>query len=84
VDAYEFNRTFGAKEAERVALEAGTTLAYFRQIVFGFRFPSRELALRLVEASSGRMTLHDLMYGNHLVEQRRRNGRRRERYKATA
>jgi hypothetical protein len=80
MDAFEFLRVHGPKESERVAVRAGTTYAYFRQIAYGHRFPSRGLALALEHASDGRMTLYHLMHGNSWIEQRRLNWKRGDPY----
>lgn len=60
MDAKVFYESFGAEESERVAIEAGTTLDYFKQIMYGNRFPSHQLAKRLEEASEGRITRYSL------------------------
>lgn len=56
MDAKTFIDTFGKEEAERVAKEAGTNLAYFEQIMYRARKPSPQLAAKLETASGGRMT----------------------------
>lgn len=61
LSAKEFLDRFGADEAERVAVTAGTNMPYFRQIAGGFRRPSVELAERLVEASEQRMGFVQLL-----------------------
>ena len=60
MDAKTFLETFGEPEAERVAKEAGTNLAYFKQIMYLARSPSPKLALRLEKASGGRLTRESL------------------------
>lgn len=56
MDAKTFRDTFGKQEAETVAKEAGTNIAYFEQIMYRARKPSPQLAIRLELASGGRMT----------------------------
>lgn len=50
MNAREYLDTFGSDQAERVAIRAGSNLAYFQQLACGARRPSFELAQRLVEA----------------------------------
>ncbi len=67
MDAKTFYEQAGKEEAERVAIAAGTTLDYFKQIMYGNRQPSHVLTQRLETESGGRMTRHDLrpdIYGN--------------------
>ena len=52
----EFYREFGEEECERVAVKAGTTLGYFKQIMYGHSTPSHRLAKRLEKESGRRMT----------------------------
>jgi len=61
MNAREFLDEHGRKEAERVAIEAGTNLAYFEQLACGARRPSFRLAERLAAASSGRMDTLSLL-----------------------
>lgn len=56
MDAREFLDTYGFEEARRVAESAGTNFAYFWQLANGYRFPSRDLAVKLEKASDGRMS----------------------------
>jgi DNA-binding transcriptional regulator YdaS (Cro superfamily) len=56
MDASKFLRTYGDEDGGQVAIAAGTTLVYLKQIATGFRNPSPRLAKRLEEASGGRMT----------------------------
>lgn len=56
MDAKKFYEEFGKKEAERVAIEAGTTMEYFKQLMYGNRNPSHKLAVKLETSSGGRMT----------------------------
>lgn len=60
MDAKTFYELFGAEEAERVAVQAGTTLDYFRQIMYGNRNPSHKLTKRLEAESGGRLTRYGL------------------------
>lgn len=61
VDALEFLRSVGSAEAARVAEQAGTNFAYFRQIAHGHRRPSVDLAQRLVEASGQQLEFTKLL-----------------------
>lgn len=61
MNARQFLDTFGREEAERVALRAGTNLAYFEQLACCARSPSFSLAEELAAASSGRMEVLALM-----------------------
>ncbi|AXT46383.1 transcriptional regulator [Chromobacterium rhizoryzae] len=67
MDACVFIRTYGVEEASRVAIAAGTSLGYFKQIASCHRYPSRSLAHRLVKASDGRMDLVSLMTAQKTV-----------------
>lgn len=60
MDAKSFYEAVGKDEVERVAIAAGTTLDYFRQIMYGNRLPSHRLVKDLEVASGYRMTRHDL------------------------
>lgn len=59
-------RTFLKKKpealVERVAVKAGTTLAYFKQLAYGARTPGKKLAGELEEASGGVLTRMELLY----------------------
>lgn len=57
----EFLKEFGSSEAERVAIAAGSNLAYFSQLACGARRPSFELAEKLVVASDGKLDVLALM-----------------------
>jgi hypothetical protein len=45
-----------------VLQQAGTNLAYFRQIAYGHRLPSRDMAARLERASEGKLSRMQLLY----------------------
>ena len=60
MDLKEFHEFFGEAEAERVAKDAGTNLAYYKQIMYLARQASPKLALRLERASNGRITRQSL------------------------
>jgi len=51
-------------DREKVALDAGTTLANFRHIALYEGACSPALARRLVEASNGVMTLEEILFGD--------------------
>lgn len=61
MNAIDFMRNYGQAETERVAKAAGTTLAYFRQIAYGHRRPSPDLAERLEIASEFRIDFRSLL-----------------------
>lgn len=61
MNAREFVDKFGWEEAERVALLAGTTRAYFAQLAGGHRRPRLSLAEQLSIASDGRLAVLDLL-----------------------
>lgn len=63
MDAKAYLSAHGREHCEQIAVKAGTTLAYFLQIVYGNRFPSRKLAAELESASGGEMTREELLYG---------------------
>lgn len=65
MNARDFIDELGNDEAERVAIAAGTNMAYFRQIANGHRNASFKLAHRLVEASDDRLDLISLMGATH-------------------
>ena len=72
MDAKTFYETFGAEEAEKLSIAAGTTLAYFQQIMYGFRKPSHTLTKKLESASDGRISRYDLrpdIYGGTIRSQ---------------
>lgn len=61
MNARDFIDEHGRQEAERVAIAAGTNMAYFEQIACGARRPSFELAERLAAESGGRMDTLSLL-----------------------
>jgi len=61
MDALNFMKKFGAEEAERVSHKAGTTFGYFKQIAYGHRRPSPELADKLEIASGKRLEFRALL-----------------------
>lgn len=63
MNAKDFLAKHGKERAEQVSLKAGTTFAYFLQLVYGNRFPSRKLASLLEESSEGEMTWQELLSG---------------------
>lgn len=50
MNAREFLTQYGPDEAEKVAKLAGTNLAYFKQLAYGHRRASVNLAQKLVNA----------------------------------
>lgn len=59
--ALEFMKARGEGETEALAIRAGTTLAYFKQIAYRHRRPSADLAKRLAAESDGAMHAADLV-----------------------
>lgn len=53
MDARTYLKNHSAEAVEQLALLSGTTLAYFKQIAYGARKPSPELAKRIAENSRG-------------------------------
>ena len=62
MDAREYLKSNGRAHCKLVAEQAGTTLAYFEQIAYGFRRPSVSLAKRLDEASKGALHAQQLVF----------------------
>lgn len=60
--ALEFMKARGEAKTEALAVRAGTTLAYFKQIAYRHRRPSAELAQRLAAESGGAMVAADLVF----------------------
>lgn len=71
MDAYEFLDQYGRAEAERVAIAAGTNLAYFEQLACGARRPSIQLADRLASASDARLNVLALLRGKETAAARK-------------
>ena len=65
MDAKQFIEEYGREEAEKVAKNAGSNIAYFSQIANGHRNASFKLAAKLVEASGGRLDQFKLMSATH-------------------
>ena len=61
MDAKTFLKSASMQERERVAADAGTTVAYLWQLAGGHSKPSARLAIRLEAASAGKMTREDLL-----------------------
>lgn len=62
MNAADYLKKHGEGHCEAIARLAGTTLTYFKQCAEGKRCPSRKLAVRLEEASSGEMQRHELVF----------------------
>ena len=73
MNAKQFLKQYGTEEADKVAAKAGTTHAYFLQLVAGTRRPSSELAQKLVEASEGRLDFACLLKSPKKLPKRRAN-----------
>lgn len=61
MNAKQFIDLKGKEAAEAVAIQAGTTIEYLRQIALGHRRPSVALAKRLVAASNHDMDFVSLL-----------------------
>ena len=68
VSAMSFWQRHGAQHCARLAQDAGTTYAYWKQIANQRKRPSIELARRLVQASQGELSLELLLFP--ITEQR--------------
>ena len=60
MDIPQFVKACGWDELEPIAIEAGTTLQYLRQLACGDRKPSWELTRKLEVASQGRLSRQKL------------------------
>jgi hypothetical protein len=60
--ALEYLKARGEPETEALAVRAGTTLAYFKQIAYRHRRPSPDLAQRLAAESFGALSAADLVF----------------------
>jgi len=60
MDAKSFFIEFGEEEAKRVSKQAGTSLEYFKQVMYGNRKFSHKLAMKIESASDERMTRAEL------------------------
>lgn len=58
----EFWRNVGKAEAERVAVDAGTSYEHFKHMAHGRRNPSKAMAAALVKSSGGKMSLMRLLF----------------------
>lgn len=61
MDARTFLDTHGEERCRQVAEAAGSKLGYFKQIAYGHRRPSPDLAERLVESSGGELDFISLL-----------------------
>lgn len=61
MNAKQFLEKYGRERCAEVAAAAETNFAYFSQIAYGHRHPSRNLARRLSKASNNEMTFIELM-----------------------
>jgi hypothetical protein len=60
MDVKEYIKAHDRETVESVAVRAGTSVAYLRQLAGKHRLPSPDMARRLVVASSGVMALERL------------------------
>jgi len=61
MNAKQFLDLYGKERATKVAEDAGTSFAYFGQLVTGNRRPSPKLAEKLVMASEGDLDFVSLL-----------------------
>lgn len=59
---FELLKARGDAETEKLAISAGTTLAYFKQIAYRHRRPSAELAQRLAAESNGDLDAAEMIF----------------------
>lgn len=60
MDISTYLKTYGYPMATELAKKAGTNLMYLKQIMWGIRKPSAELAIRLEDASHGLLTAYEI------------------------
>lgn len=60
VNAREYHDTHDKAAIEEMCAAAGTNYAYWRQIAYGHRKPSWQMAQRLAKASGGQLTVREL------------------------
>jgi len=72
VNARQYHHAHETEEIEAMCEDAGTNYAYWRQIAYGHRQPSWQMAQRLAKASGYAMTtrelrpdIHDAMTGEN-------------------
>lgn len=70
MDAKTYLETYGPQHTEKVCKKAGTEISYFRQCALGHRHFSRKLAKALSDASTGEMSLIELLF----PPERKKNG----------
>jgi hypothetical protein len=61
MNALEYLKARGEAETEALAIRAGTTLAYFKQIAYRHRRPSADLAKRLAAESAGTLDAAEMV-----------------------
>jgi hypothetical protein len=61
MDALEFLRARGDEHVGKIAVRAGTTLAYFKQIAYRHRRPSVDLAKALERESRGDLSATEML-----------------------
>lgn len=59
MDISTYLKTYGYKAGADLAEKAGTNLMYLKQIMWGLRTMSAELAIRLESASNGLVTTYE-------------------------
>lgn len=60
MNAHEYHIEHDRADIDEMCAAAGTNYAYWRQIAYGHRKPSWQMAQRLAKASGGRLTVRDL------------------------
>jgi hypothetical protein len=58
----EYLKSRGRPATEELCQQAGTTIAYFEQIAYGWRRPSPELAKRLAAGSNGDLDAAEMVF----------------------
>ena len=59
----DFYHTYGAERVEEIALEAGTSLANFKQIMYGGGI-GRDMAFKLWQASNREIDFFSILYSD--------------------
>lgn len=61
MDAMTYWKWYGKPHCERLAASAGTSYSYWKHICNGTKSPGLDLALALVKASNGELSLEKLL-----------------------
>ena len=71
MDARTYLNTYGDERCLKVAKASGTTLGYFKQIAYGHRRPSPDLAHEFVRHSNGELDFMELLRPTKKAKKRR-------------